>query len=397
MSFIHSSPPLRPLLHRSLVAGALVAASYGCSPLPFEPDEGSAAELREAWSHDDDPKLLDASFTYVLDELPTWGVAEEMPWPGNFWPTSQDSINYRWAGSKSRSAAEKYELAFGKSNVEDAVSKHLGVDSLTGRSCKWSSDCDKGQSCARRRGEKKGRCGVRWAGLCHAWAPASLLVPEPRKSAVYNGVRFEINDIKALVVASFSRGVQAKFLSLRCEESNKNKLDDTKACRDTNAGSFHVAVANLLGLRRMGFIEDRNTDHEVWNFPVVAYRVTRDKRVSPTTANELLGVGGKSYAFNKKAVELRRIQLELTFVGAADPAVNGYLTDDVEQFMYTDVYNYILELDGDGEIIGGEWMGGSRIRHPDFLWLPLKKQGGKVAGVIDYADVEKLLQLSGAK
>lgn len=397
MSSAQSSLSPRLASYVSILTAALVAASAGCEPPEIEPDEDSVAELREAWSQSDDPRLLDPSFTYVLDNLPESGVAAEMPWPGNYWPTAQDSINYRWAGPKSRSAAEKYGLAFGKANVEDAVSRYFGVDSLHGRSCKYSSDCNKGQSCARRRGEKTGRCAARWAGLCHAWAPASLLVPEPRKGVTYNGVRFEINDIKALVVASYTKGIQSKFMSLRCEETNKNKVTASKACRDTNAGSFHVAVANLLGLRGMGFIEDRNTDYEVWNFPVVAYRVTRNKRISPTTANELLGVGGSSYAFNKKAVELRRIQLELTFVGTSDPSVNGYLTDDVNHFLYTDTYNYILELDGSGRIIGGEWVGGSRLRHPDFLWVPVKKTGGTVAGVIDYNDVQHLLQLSGAK
>src|SRR5690606_9582650 len=111
---------------------------------------------REAWSDADDPRLLGAGFEHVLDELPNWGVAERLPWPGSYWPSFRDSINYRWAGSGTRSAAEKYGLAFGKSGVEDAVSRYYGVDSLWGRSCKQRSDCDKGQACARRRGEKTG-------------------------------------------------------------------------------------------------------------------------------------------------------------------------------------------------------------------------------------------------
>lgn len=32
------------------------------------------------------------------------------------------------------------------------------------------------------------------------------------------------------------------------------------------------------------------------------------------------------------------------------------------------VYDYVLEIDGAGQIIGGEWLGTSKDFHPDFLW-----------------------------
>ena len=35
-----------------------------------------------------------------------------------------------------------------------------------------------------------------------------------------------------------------------------------------------------------------------------------------------------------------------------------------------DTYDYVLETGGAGNIIGGEWVGASKIPHPDFLWLP---------------------------
>lgn len=374
------------------LASALGAPSSACTLAPVDGSEDSAALPREAWSDDDDPSLLDPSFTYVFDELPSSGHADRLPWPGGYWPTYLDSINYRWAGTDTRSAAAKYGLAFDKAGVEDAISSHFGVDSLSGQKCRWKSDCGKGEACARRRGEKEGRCSDTWTGICHAWAPAALLEREPRKAVTHNGVRFEINDLKALVSIAYTEGVKARFLSLRCNKKGyKQDLGDVGACKDTNAGSFHVAVTNLLGLQGKAFIEDRVYDFEVWNHPVIGYRVTKNKKVSPATANDLLGVGGADYAFNARAVELRRIRIEVTWVNMSPIDVNGALTDDIDDYTYTDTYNYILELDADGEIIGGEWMGGSRKNHPDFLWLPIEKRRAKVAGVIDYDDVAMLL------
>ena len=56
---------------------------------------------------------------------------------------------------------------------------------------------------------------------------------------------------------------------------------------------------------------------------------------------------------------------------------------------------YVLELDANGRIVGGEWVGESKQAHPDFLWLPLKASGTTVAGgAIKIADVKALMAAS---
>jgi hypothetical protein len=389
------------LLRPSWLATALWLPLSACmSPDVDDADAGHAPDPdvvpREAWSVDDDPGHLDGWFTYVFDELPTTGLAERMPWPGSYWPAYLDGINYRWAGPNTRSPAEKYALAFGKTGVEDAVSAHSGVDSLPTAACRDESDCEEGEVCARRRGEERGRCAPIWTGICHAWAPAALLEREPRWPVTYRGVRFEINDLKALISMAYTEGLSARVVSLRCDEDgSEHDLDDLDECRDTNPGTFHVAVANLLGLRRTAFIHDRTYDAEVWNFPVVAYRVARDEPLSPTAANLLLGAEGSDYTANDRAVELRRLQTELVWVSASPGEIDGVLSPYLEYFTFLDVYDYIVELDKDGEIIGGEWLGDSRVRHPDFLWIPVEKYDVTIAGEIEYDDVEHLMQLAG--
>ena len=46
-------------------------------------------------------------------------------------------------------------------------------------------------------------------------------------------------------------------------------------------------------------------------------------------------------------------------------------------------YRYILEVDADGDVIGGEWLGDSKPKHPDFAWVPYQNNttfsaGGKI-------------------
>lgn len=382
----------RATVGRALVCGALWTFSPACDAPSDLGDD--AIHLREQWSKDDDPDQLGKSFTYEFDALPNYGRTDRTPWPGSYWPAYQDSINYRWDGPKSRSPAAKYGEAFGKSWIEDRISEEFGVDSIDGKSCSSKSDCDEHKMCARRRGEKQGRCVVKWYGICDGWAPAAILEPEPQRAVVYNGVRFEIPDLKALVSLTYTEGVSLRHVSLRCDYSDtKYDLGDTKACVDTNPGTFHVAVTNLVGLRQQALIMDRTYDVEVWNHPIIEYQVTRDNRISAETANDLLGVGGSDYYLNDDAAELRRVRMLVRWVSASMSEADGTLADQIDWYAKTAVYDYILELDDDGRIIGGEWLYDSRTNHPDFLWIPTDKHDSTVAGV-KYSDVKELLLLA---
>ena len=108
----------------------------------------------------------------------------------------------------------------------------------------------------------------------------------------------------------------------------------------------------------------------------------------------LLDVAPAKYAFNDKATALRQMQMELSWIGESDFTTDGNLGGTIDQYTRKDVYDYVLELDAAGKIIGGEWIGASKQNHPDFLWLPVKKNPGTVAGVINYADVKQLFTLA---
>ena len=107
-------------------------------------DEGRSSVV---WSEGDNPNGLDfgQNFEYVFDDLPTIGEVTTPPWAGSYWPTYLDSINHRWDAQNpdNFSPSEKYELAFGKTGITDAVSFEYGVDSMTHRTrCIDNSVCN---------------------------------------------------------------------------------------------------------------------------------------------------------------------------------------------------------------------------------------------------------------
>ncbi len=175
-------------------------------------DEQPTNEKADQWGPQDDPTIFDATLEFRIDELPTEGEVANIPWASSYWPVYQDSINYRWEGEGTQSPAEKYGEAFGVENIADKVSKHHGIDRQSSRTeCETDDDCnaDIAEKCARREGQEKGRCIPTWWGICHAWAPAAVMNPEPKRPVTRNGVEFQVNDIKALVTLMHDRTTSA--------------------------------------------------------------------------------------------------------------------------------------------------------------------------------------------
>jgi hypothetical protein len=407
--------------HKSswVMAAAALFMVVGCeSPTAAQIDERVETQVdakqAEAWASQDNPSLFSGTLELRFDQLPTSGEAASIPWAGSYWPTYEDSINHKWAGAGSDSPSKKYETAFGGTAVEDAVSRYHGIDSVS-KACTDSSTCDSalGETCAMREGRTEGRCVATWWGICHAWTPAAILLPEPRYPVTRNGVTFQVQDLKALA-SLVHNSTQTKFVSLRCNKQRYQAdgggirldqygrpVDADRECRDTNAGTYHVLLANYLGLMRQSFAEDRVADYQVWNQPLRSYRITSQRDVSALEANALVGASndpdGGAYLFNPRATRFVAVQLEVKYISESSSAT-GYIGTRIDSYSHTDRYEYVLELGADGKIIGGEWTGWSKNDHPDFLWLPLGPAQSSVAGgAIKYAEVKAMVLESAAQ
>jgi hypothetical protein len=303
---------------------------------------------KEAWDRINAPENFFNKYENDFDSLPKKGKVRKMPWTDSYWPTYQGGISYRWLtgevfynklgysprGSEYLSPAEKFDIYLGREDFPITNYERRRTRVLTNRDI------------------------PKWEGLCHNWAPASFLFEEPGplkvKGKSGDTVHFGASDLKALLILNFeiNRMPRTKFLGSRCNLKKEDRgFDSAEECKDTNAGAFHIVLANLVGNDRSSFVIDKTRDQEVWNQPVAAYQTKVLKKHRRASRYAAKGA--------KKEVEVETV---VYWVGEIEPKWNAVGTS-----LQKSVYRYVLELDRKGRILGGRWLSWER---PDFIWLP---------------------------
>ncbi|MEK6555019.1 MAG: hypothetical protein AABZ31_07260 [Bdellovibrionota bacterium] len=362
----------------------------------FNESTESAADFLE------NPQVINK--IHSLDKNLRDGAVLSRPWSGDFWALRsgtaakrymdpnfpahgswQDAYNYYLANPplKTEQAllapTEKYDLIVGDKNF-----------SLT--SANWSQ----GQSYNDEFGEVEA-----WMGICHGWAPASFMEPRPVRTvsipSYVSGqtpVTFVPDDVKALATLKWANGTVitsdysrpgTRFLGSRCHDKAPPTDPETDriinpGCFDLNPGTWHIVVTNQVGSERRPFIIDAAYDYEVWNQPVstYSYRYFNPKTMKESDVLEKSTISFKdpdfkdkfsNYRKNPNAVKLVGIVMTLSYVIETQP--RGLQVDSPDNDNERTVtYYYDLEIDGNDQIIGGEWYQNS---HPDFIWMPVKE------------------------
>ncbi|ETL94822.1 hypothetical protein L917_07303 [Phytophthora nicotianae] len=335
------------------------------------------------------------------------GQAPTTPWASSYWPTYQDSINHVWKTGEA-SASEKYAKAYDMDVTEfkNKISARNGIDSRKrSAACTINSDCKSrkdGSVCAKRDGMTSGYCIPAWFGMCHAWAPAAILEPEPQCDVVKNGITFHVMDIKGLLTSLYDgASIKTVFTGARFNgpdtPANKDQYGrfTDAARRDLGAGFFHIAITNIMAKQNRSFVVDVTAGAEVWNQPVRSFRVQSMDLVNTRMAS-MRYFGVPSYPFNDKMVHLAYVKT--TFSWVVESYNDGPLVSSgqIDSYTTSKDYEYLLELDANYNIIGGEWIGQSKEDHPDFLWFPTAKpDANAVASTgLSYANVQELLKMS---
>jgi hypothetical protein len=99
--------------------------------------------------------------------------------------------------------------------------------------------------------------------------------------------------------------------------------------------------------------------------------------------------GTPNYQYNTAAKRFFYVEMDFNWITESSPARESHV-GTVDNFTRTDSYQFILEADEAGRILGGEWVGGSRTSHPDFVWWPTGKPQGTLPGGLTYAEVKAL-------
>jgi hypothetical protein len=370
-----------------------------------EASEAGVDEANETWDKANNPAFIDATYEYAVDKLPVKGITARALIPGDYWPTSKDSINQRWDKDE-LSPAEKVEKALNKAGFAKAITAQYGIGAYserpvctsTGDECASLPD---ETECAIPRGESKGRCIPSWWGICHGWAPYAFSESAPVKPVRVNGVTFFPGDLEGLMSLMYSKNLPTKFISSRCDERSAERDADgrltSSSCRDMNPGAMFVVLANKIGLRREALVEDRTRGHQVWNQPVRSFAVTNAvngklKVISKTDAVTLLrGAAGTEsiYKNNPDAKSFRYVELEVRYITESSPS-RQTRSSNLAAFTRVDALKLILELDARGRIVGGEWVGESREAHPDFMWWPSGKPAHSIAAMLSYSELRAI-------
>ncbi len=279
-------------------------------------------------SHSDRQKQQDTyqqywgtNFSWKFDELPIKGSVRnhQVPYSGYIYPDNSGGTI---------SIMRKYDRAFHQGRPLATAFEEWDVQA-------WKADVDvRGPLFGFRWGSR--RAVPDWSGHCNGWAAAAIRHAEPQNSVVRNGVVFTPSDIKGLLAE----------LYLYNEVVNLSGSDPI-----INAGLLHAVVTNWVGRGQHALGMEADPGEERWNYPVWAYNSDSVQR-SPRQVEVKMNLG---YVLdsNREYDESPRIHRVKSF-------------------------HYLLDLNPQGEIIGGRFHRNStRIA---MLWLPLQPKAGRQPG-----------------
>jgi len=305
--------------------------------------------LADVWDKDNDPTAFSASFEFDLYKLGKQGKLQQTPWSDSYWPSFQSGIAHRWY------TANPEDFTYKLYNKNEL--RRLSNDELASLSPAEKYDIFVGRydyPTVQSEWRRTNAGDAQWEGLCHGWAPASLFYSQPNPITLTNedgiNVPFGSSDIKALLiyfVAEYQERSRTAFLADRCEYDIKENpmLENSTSCKDLNAGSFHVILANQIGIQNQGFVIDRDRSVQVWNQPMASF------------TSEVVGEVESSLEGASSAIH---IATEISYAKETTPSWFAH-----KPYLMSEKYQYVVELDSNKRIIGGTHISWDR---PDFAW-----------------------------
>lgn len=341
-------------------------------------------------------KLLNNAPVLRADDLVPMGsvgveksvAADSKPFSSTYWPMTENGILKRWQGASVPSPAEKYGSLFLTADQASAMNSWI------------------------QKNHGKDVPGVQsWFGICQGWTASAIAEKAPKKAVkvrkvVVSGrtslqicttsttgcVQFSPGDITGLLAEAYA-AADARFVGDRCDTSTVNfKYDKSgritqPGCR-SNAGTLFLTATNFIGKYGRAFAINAVNNDEVWNQPAYAYKISKYESQTALQAAKLVDPTATSYTWNTSAVGFRRVTMSLTWAVETDPTK----TTAPPTVSASKTYDMIVELDASGSVIGGEWIGASKVEHPPFFWAPVAP-GAEVPNLV-YANVRALLDAS---
>ncbi|MCA9119987.1 MAG: hypothetical protein H6822_29525 [Planctomycetaceae bacterium] len=253
--------------------------------------------------------LWETEFRWEFDKLPLNGGVESarVPYSGYIYPDTEGGTVH---------SLQKYDRAFNGGRTLaadherwDTTAFKEPVDGFFGKLFKIKETPD-------------------WYGHCNGWTSAAIRHAEPVQSVTRNGVTFSPSDIKALLAELY---IYNEHVVLAGENE-----------APIGAAAFHAIITNWLGRGEHPLGIEAEPGEEKWNYPAYAYAASAAKH-SP-----------------------QQVEVTMNVVYAADSRAEWDESPRIEEVKY---FHYMLDLDADGKIVGGQFFHDSSSI--DMLWVPL--------------------------
>lgn len=311
------------------------------------------ASIDQEWGRHSDPSIRSRSYERHFSLLPLSGKPKDHRklWASDWWPNRKGSINFRWNAETPtgfRLVSPTREEAHGMTEKElSALAPSEKFDLLMG-----DYDYSLKKEVARMANPR----APEWYGICHGWAPAAVNHVEPTAKNLLGQdgltIPFGSSDIKALLSYYYANHHDAgstRQMGKRCFFMNPGCSDE-----DLNAGAFHIALTNSVGILRESMILDLERNELVWNHAVNGYHTTIvDDELPPSDDSARRTV--------------RRIRVKTAMGYVKEIKSNSWSPTNGSGLHVNGVahYEYFLDIDAKGKIIGGNWISKAR---PDFIW-----------------------------
>jgi hypothetical protein len=305
------------------------------------------------WDGYNDPQRFGSGYEFRLERLPLQGRIEaaRLPWSESYWPRNQGSINYRWNSTPpvgfSYHSPTREELT--GMSLEDLkrLSPSEKYDLYRGR-----YDYPLKNRISRTESNPR---APDWAGICDGWTAAAIEFREPKPVVRMNpdgiAIPFGSSDVKGLISYTAARQkLNSIVIGRYCPFGLALQF---RNCQDINPGTYHVILANEIGIRKSSFPADVDPGKEAWNQPVIGFEFTP--------------VGSARSETGGAAI---RIRSRLEYVDELDASRWDPVTGTPAWVSSVQSSEYILELDPEGRITGGNWI--TSYSHPDVFWRPTK-------------------------
>ncbi|HXH31483.1 MAG TPA: hypothetical protein VNJ01_11765 [Bacteriovoracaceae bacterium] len=369
----------------------------------------------DRWSGDAHPHFFNPVMTtkmnFNLSALPEEAKLkdERFGWSETFWPSKKGGVAYRWNDpqalpfEKTKMMDEKtLRKTYFKSKEQLKMMTEEEIGKLSPAELYDISQEDYDYSLTRKVMKQYFPNDEWWEGICHGWALAAVNYAEPAPVTITNkhGIRvpFGASDVKGLLALHDAYNSNGYYVQIgkRCnvvgkikgeefEEDGKDvkfpteqeilsvekQLKEVGSCTDINAGAFHLVLANMIGVNSKGFVAEIDRLNDVWNQPVIGYSSKLGEAVALTANDKANGVAKKIKVTTAMTYgdELEFYSEEEARKGTIGFVTKEPVTGTPMQVNSVRNYEYILELDVSGNIIGGEWLSASR---PDFIWTKAK-------------------------